>query len=393
MRAESNPFSIAIATSRAPSWFSALEEGVWANVGDNSMGDVSPDNTYGLTKAWIGAAIDPVRREMVIPLPGGHGARSDSDLYVFRFGEDSPRWYRPRTGTTGFVEDFENASNLNDSGEPSATHTYHRPVCARGHVWLPGIDSMSSPAGYWTTATFSYPLAIDDAPWRSHGRLITEGSINKWLGGSACYDAVSDRIFSCPQYGTRRWASFRAGPRLAGPDVAYPARVPGVTVHENFISDPNYNVMVAASDLRLLILLDNSGRVYTADADLDTPEWVEREVSGSGTSPFGGFCYHPGTRRCYAWENSRNTIFTLSIPERLDDAWRWSQVVTDGVTLPNANEGGTYADGGGGDNGDNHAYGRFNIVPDMGDGRGCLVFYPRWTHAGMLVCKLPASGL
>lgn len=348
--------------------------------------DLSTGSEWNLTADWIGAAVDPGRRELVIGAPGGHGGWPGNEVYVWRAAEDPPRWVRTRTGSTGSAQDVENGPGTYADGQPSSTHSYHRPVCARGHFWLPGLDSVQSASGWWTTATFSYDLAQESGGvWRSHGRLLTTGTINKWLGGSSAYDPVTDKIYATPQYGAEnRWVTIDVAPRLAGADIAYPGAAPNTTIYSSFPGNAGYNVMVAAADLRLLILLCGDAgayRLYTLDLDNPGGGFTARAMSGAPVDPYGGgLVYHQPSRALIGWYNSGLTLRRLAIPSSLQGPWAWSSVTTTGSPPPNANQGVS--------NANQQAFGRFNIIPDMGNGEACLVYYPIYDQVGMYVCRL-----
>lgn len=378
----SNPFSIVIGVN-APAWFTALPYSQWQLIGSNTMGSVSSINSYGLTDAWIGAAVDEQAKKFVIGAPGGHGDPGENSVFEFRLNQTTPAWVRTRAGNNPAVTQGSNQAGYDGGGQPTSTHSYHRPVVAQGRFWLPALDAYAGSTGWSTTSTFSYDLAqTSGGVWRRHGRLIT-GSIPSWIGGSACYDAATDRIFSFPQAtneGPGRY--FNVTDVLAAADVDYPNGVPGAVN----INGPNYgewvySISIAAQELRRLIFVNVNGAIATLQLDNLGAGWTFHSLSGPAFLAYfgGGAVYHEGTRRLYSYNSSGNTLRVFDIPTPITNQWPRRTVTLGGLTAPGTQN--------------SQGYSRFNIIQNMGNGEACLLWYPRYDVPGMYVCRVPIGGL
>lgn len=389
------PFTITInAASSAPPWFTSLSYSqVQLQASANSMQSVSSGvAARTLTMPWIGGAPDQPARKFAVGDPGGHGDGGSNAVYEFRLGDDVPDWYRTRVGTVVGMSDSANAVGVDGSGQPSNTHSYHRPVVAAGRLWLPGLDSANTSNGYWTTTTVSYDLSqTSGGVWRSHGRL-TLGGIPKWLGGSAAYDSINDRIFSFPQQtDSGSGFYFNVSNALAAADT-----ISGAVTGSTAIAMPSfgswiYNATVFSPSLaRLFMCCENSDTgsfagLRSLQVNNLGAGWTSHTISG--TTPFppysgGGFVRHESANRFYSYNSSGNTIRVLEPANPITGTWTGRSVTLGGVTAP-----GTSSDNG------SRGFSRFNIIEDMGNGEACLIWYPTHTLAGMYVCRVPPGGL
>jgi hypothetical protein len=391
--AQSNLFSVALQAT-APAWFTALPYGEWVLLSSaQSMQSVSSGvAARTLTMPWIGAAVDQSGKKFVIANPGGHNDGGSNAVYEFRLGDATPNWYRTRVGTGVGMTDAANSVGVDGTGQPSNTHSYHRPLVANGRFWLPGLDSAATSNGYWTTTTVSYDLSqTANGVWRSHGRM-TLGAIPKWLGGSAAYDSINDRIFSFPQQtDSGSGFYFNVSNVLAAADTINGA-VPGATA----IAMPSFGSWVFSAS----VFSASLARLFMAFEDSDTSAfagirslqvnnlgagWTSHTISG--TTPFpvysgGGFVRHESANRFYSHNSGGNAIRVLDVPNPVTGTWTGRSVTLGGATAP-----GTSSDNG------SRGFSRFNIVQDMGNGEPCLLWYPTHTLAGMYVCRVPAAGL
>lgn len=384
--AESNTFSVVIQPN-VPAWFAALSSGQAAQVGSNSIASLSTiGQTRLLTDVWIGNAVSQTRKELINAAPGGHNVSADNSVYVMRLNQTTPAWVRTRDGTgdQNGVSDTENGAGYTSTGQPSHTHSYHRPVATGTHFWYPGLDSVVGSNGFWTTSTFSYDLSQNSGGvFRRHGRGRTSGSINKWLGGSAAWDPVTDRIFSGPQWGADGLAFyFNATTVLAAADVVFPGAVPGVQTM-SWPGSTDYSVMLCADDLRLLILISVFG-LYTANPDNPAAGWTARTLgAGNDYSDGVGYVYHRGARKLYRYSGGGTTIRVVDIPTNLASTWTGRNATYTGAVCPAPSA--LPGDSSG-------IYSRFNIIHDMGDGNACLVASPDENYTGVWVCKVPSGG-
>jgi hypothetical protein len=364
-------------------------------IGTGTMESVSSGVTARtLTMPWIGAAVDQEIGEFVIGDPGGHNDGGNNSVYVFPVRVPSPAWVRRRAGTGVTGDGTTNGSGTDGTGQPVDTHSYHRPVIAAGRFWLPSLDSQSGVItdGNWTTATFSINHRDSGQSWRQHGRLSSSTGGSNWLGGSAAYDPVTDRIFSFPQTleTGSNGAYFDVSDVVAAGDVTYPGTVTGVTA----IATPNrgggfYNCAIYCASLRRLVLLsednDNTGTFHSLQLDNLGAGWTSHTVSG--TQPWGpyyngGCVWHDSARRFYSYNSGGNAIRVITVPETVTNNWTGTTYTATGDTLP-----GTSSDNG------SAGFSRWNIVQDMGNGDACLLWYPNHTVTGMYVIRVSSTGL
>lgn len=380
--------------STAPAWFTALPYSQWTliNSASSMQGVSSGVAARTLTMPWIGAAVDQTARKFVIANPGGHNDGGSNAVYEWRAADASPNWYRTRAGTVvGYTPDAANSVAVDASGQPTHTHSYHRPLVAAGRFWLPGIDSGSSSNGFWSTATVSYDLSqTSNGVWRSHGRLTT-GSIPKWLGGSAAYDSINNRIFSFPQAeNSGPGYYFNVSTVLAAADSTSGAQVSGSTA----INGPGFGSWVYSASVvsvqhaRLIFCAFSDTGGFSGIRSLQLNNlgagWTSHTISG--TAPFnvygGGFVRHESANRFYSYGSSGNMIRVFDVPATVTNAWTSRSVTLGGATAP-----GTQSDNG------SQGFSRFNIIQDMGNGEACLLWYPTHTLAGMYACRVPVGGL
>jgi hypothetical protein len=255
------------------------------------------------------------------------------------------------------------------------------------------LDSQSGIDGNWTTATFSAPLDAGPNPdYTAHGRLRTSGISGSWLGASACYDEETDRLFIFPQtLETGSLAAyFDVSDVIAAGSNPYPAAVSGVTT----FATPNrgggfYNASVVCPSLRRLALLseDNDNTATFHTYQLDNLGAGPSSHTVTGTQPWGpyyngGIVWHNQARRFYSYNSGGNTVRIITVPVNVNDNWTGTSTTLGGDTAP----------GTGSDNG-SAGFSRFNIIPDMGNGEACLVWYPSHTVTGIYVCRVPNAGL
>jgi hypothetical protein len=120
---------------------------------------------------------------------------------------------------------------------------------------------------------------------------------------------------------------------------------------------------IVAHDLRLLIIGCSQG--FLNLVDLDTPTaLVQKSTSGTPTAwALGvGAVYHPSSRAVFCWDGYGTSLRKLKIPaDPISGSWVWSEVTAaGGGATPTASP----AAG---------AFGKFNIVDDMGNGQAALV--------------------
>jgi hypothetical protein len=387
-------FSITVNPPPAPAWFTALPYSQWQLVGSNTLQSVATVAARTLTMPWIGAAVEQATKKFVIGNPGGHNDGGSNAVYEFRLNQATPAWVRTRVGTVVGAADSSNNFGTDSSGQPSNTHSYARPTIAAGRFWLPGLDSINSSNGWWTTATFSYDLAqTSGGVWRQHGRL-TAGSIPSWIGGPACYDAVTDRMFSWPNAeNSGPGYYFDVSNVLAAADVPSPGTVVGSTaINGPGFGNWQYSQCNVADGLRRIIWASQDSGTAGAISSVRTLQldnlgagWSTHNITG--TTMFnvhygGGYVYHEAARRIYSYNSSGNTIRVVEVPQNIANSWPARSVTLGGLTA-----GGTNSDNG------SQGFSRFNIVQDMGNGEACLMWYPTHTLSGMYVCRVPAGGL
>lgn len=388
----SAPFNITInPATTAPAWFTALTPNTWTLIGASSIQANVPSpqpigNTgyTSITRTWNGAAVDQSRREFVIGASGGHNDYWGNEVYAISLGDATPTWRRTRTPSaqTGSTDQTNGPGTFAD-GQPTATHTYSRPCAGNGRLWLAGLDAQSGSSGDWTSATFSYDLTQQtNGVWNRHGRLFNTFGGGRWLGGSAAYDPVTDTVWAVGQYGDAGNRLYRidCAATIAAGNVGATTQLANSTLY-TWGSDYGYNYTAIAHDLRLLILVPETGStIYTRDLTNPSAAWVARATSGTRIAPYPGHAvYHPASRALIGWTSGLGaSVRVLDIPQNLSSTWTWRTVNLGGVAIANP--------------GDSQGpWSKFNIVQDMGNGQACLVYYDQISRTGIYACRLTGA--
>lgn len=281
-----------------PAWVLALPDGVWDQVGANTVQDIDPRYdaavnpnhpnrgpwTYvsggGVTNepdatslflAWNGGAYDPSRKRWV-SMYGGHGNYGGNEVIGLELDGASPTFVRytdpsGAEGPNGVLDDGLEDTNAYADGRPRSIHSYHS-LQAVGHWFY-----MASTPAQFRTAITNYgsfwKLNLNSKAWT---RVLQETNYRTagkfYSAGCTCYDSNRGRI-----YGWNNNAAYMDYYSISGD-----------TVHTDTTVQPN----IQATEAALLYIpeLDIQVCLYK-----DYPGWVG--VYDYGRTA-GGFVKEPG---------------------------------------------------------------------------------------------------
>lgn len=363
----------------APSWFVSMDDGTWATPVTNTVDSVKPSplppgSHETICTAWTGGTVDPVRGEMLLAANGGHGDYSGNEVYACSIRSATPRWQRlttPSAATGG--TDATNGPGTYGDGKPRAVHGWNRCVFGNGRVWYAGLDGMY-PSGSWTTACWSFDRA--SAAWVYHGlgiNPINQSSFS-WQGGAAAFDPVGNRVWSIAQYATGQGGySVDASTGAIAPYDWY------------FADNRGGDWMVVAHDVSPRVLIHSvsrTGQIWILNLENPASAWVQKTPTGtpSGMADGAGAVYHAGSRSIFCWRDYGARIRRLRVPaDPLGGTYSWAEVTpspSNSVVPPAGPAQGTF--------------GKFNMIPDMGNGRAALVLLTS-TMGPVYVYKIPTS--
>lgn len=355
--------------------------------------NLRPADDYSSTSicnAWTGASIDPEEAELLMVAKGGHVDGSGNDVYGLPLRQNTPVWRRLANPTVNVdPNDVEGsvAGTAYSDGKPRAYHGWNRDVFLAGRVWFEPEGTYKN--GWRQTAQWSwnkraaaalggYPLTIAQSPYTSHGDpMPTKGGNMETQGGPSAPDPVSWRVWNVANQGANNngeaywW--MHAGTLATG-------RLP-LTIGQG--GNGHINWAVVLDDLRVLVIGAEEG--YINIINLRSPTTViVATPSGTGAYISGvGAHYHRKSRAILCWDGYANFIRKLVVPANPlgTTGWAWSNVAVGGPTLPTTHDGTNRG-----------AYGKFNMVENMGDGRSALVTYQNVNNAAYVI-PLPFAGV
>ncbi len=355
-----------------PLWRRNILPNTWGVVTTHALTDVDPakdplinPNTYpfspwrgtsgqpAIFEAWGGACWDESRRELWIPIGGGHSNYAGNESYKAELGLDSPIWRllnRP-SGAIGnliTLDDGQESSGIYSDGAPRSIHSYG------SIVFVPSVGALScgNSSVYRVVGgpSRTWQLGRVNNRWISREEWLPpySGSVN-----SACYDSLRHRV----------WArSGNVNLYLGYLDVnSWDWHLTGM-----YDSNASTQRMVYIPEFDAIINMSYLGfRAYT---NLDNSSPTRTDISISGSPP-SGWTYRSdcGTgmawdgEKLLFWNNESNTtaIGTLTPSSGATGSWTWGQLYVDpsNAVTPSIYQ---Y----------NGTYGRFDYSPSLG---GCFL--------------------
>lgn len=409
----------------APSWFTSMGTKEWTQLADQADFTAVaqlPEPTMGngsgisiIVGNFCGGCIDHVRRELLLVANGGHSDYCGNEGYAFAFGLEVPTWYRLTNRTPdGSIIYETSGSGLGNvrvqyaDGLCRAMHTWNVPVFHDGKVWFAYETDYSRGNSGNTSAAWSFsrdacgdnygafPIAYatvaangGDGPgfWQYLGLKRSEEPQESSLG---CYDHVNNRIIGIdPTPGD----SVPAGLDDETVWTINPTNPTGSPEHFNvkpISGNPTLNWACATKTTPGIVVCGaTSGELYVWDlSNRSGTKLTARTVSGSsgwdGTYGWYGVWHEPSN--AILMYNMRvmggsKTVVKLSMDNTSDpfnSSWTASNIsgAAGGVTPPAAAV---------------NSYSKFNLIPDMGNGQGCLVVADY--AQGVYAYKLPSGAL
>lgn len=391
----------------APAWFTSQTEKTWTTINSNTVASVaaspSPggNGIQGVFDGWTGGALDPATGEYFLCANGGHSDYSGNETYMLNVTDTSPTWVRmtnPSTATGG--DQTQNGLGTYADGLMCALHTCTKPVWAKGRIWFPGIWGM--PSTNWSTAVWSWNRGAISPPWPAasnpftyHGKGVSDANLsglsysNQY--GMGLYDPIGEDLWGLADYADS-YGLFKVNISDVNSPVitAYPqgwanlVDAWGVCVADDA---SNRWLIVGAPDVAEVRIwnLNNVAAGYVANATTNGPGGI------NGFSGTPAAVYDPVSRKIYCHAHEWGAeIRTLTVPTNPYTAgtasWQWATVTNNGggATPPGTVTGAPNPYPG--------VYKKFQFMPDMGNGQGCL--FASHNHNGSVYAyKLPVGGL
>jgi hypothetical protein len=396
-----------------------------------------PPGYTGGPDSFSGAAVDHVRRELIISNGGGHDGYGGNETYVLKLGANAPQWKRMTDSSTPEViqlhdqtTEYPPSAVLSDGfgkhtdEQPLSSHLANETQYCNGRVWFTGQSSagyspMQLPCTYsWNRDAAgepSSPLNLASTPssaslWEAHG-WYTPGNINGTTGFSAsAVDTQRNRVWGFnPTQNTIYSLNAASGLARMARLTLYPAQM-GRSADTNWNSITEFGLSsivwaCCAPDLGILVMgcwERNRVAVWNVSganpSSYLTTQVIPTTATNGGTviydetSLFGqqgattfqlsyGAVYHAPSKSILLYEPKRKPsgeILQLRIPTTYGgNSTGWTitkRQTTDYAAFTSPVP-------------DNAGYSRFNIINDIGNGEPVLVMcsgYERATH----VCRI-----
>ena len=420
--------TVSLTVSGAPSWWTdpTFADRTWRKVAMGASGPAAYQRGARVVDVWAGptlttgsaadidgqrpnvysysgGCVDQTRGEFWIH-GGGHTAYPGNEPYVCALRQDVPAWRAaclPSSGsaTTGSAYAGKNGAGQYDAdygrnGAPQSSHTYHRLVWANDRMWLPGLAGMQVGSGgvnYSTSKVFWFDRL--SAAWQTGQYLATAAQGAAYNAGffeeSSCVYIPQDDVI---------WVSVGSGGVNAPALWKLDART-GATlaVYTDAVTDGWWQTgATLIAGTRYILCRGNVNstwglHIFDAANPTATRRPVNLTVSGvSGSSNWAtnqwGAVWHAASNSLLVGSGqSENFVkITPNSPTAYTGAWTAttvtpsntadsSRVIPDGDSV--------------------YAYGRWNLVNDMGNGQSAIVFHPAGPSKPVYVYKLPAGEL
>ncbi len=346
-----------------PAWVSALPDGVWAQVGANTLQDVDPRYDSGvnpnhpnrppwaynattvtnfadasaLFTSWGGLAYDATNKRGMF-CGGGHNDYAGNEVYGLELARSSPTFYRysnPYTagGSNGALDDGQEATNQYATGQPRSIHSYGSLQADSQYLYM-----SSCPAPFQTaTSTYGcfWRYNVSTGAWSRLLQETSSGNAGKFYACAVtCFDSTRGRIYG--------WAN----------NAVYPSyyNVSAGTFHTDTSFQPNIDgteswlLYIPELDVQLCLNRLYTGFVGVADYGATGGGFVNQPgVTGNapGVSPTYstlGYSarmypngvwvpgYGGGVGAVLCWHGGRD-IYVLTPPSSSPavNAWAWSK--------------------------------------------------------------------
>jgi chitodextrinase len=373
---------------QAPAWWAALPDKTWTAIGGSASDGGTPtlegvrpagvgtSTIRYVMESWNGATINQDRKELTLASNGGHENYDGNEVYVFKFNQATPAWYR-MTDPSSAATDGTESNGRKVDGTPLSTHSYANHaygmngkiyLCMMGSNWRSGAGSNR----VWAWDRNNFSANTGTRGWIDLGFAGTGSTVDD---GFADYDPITNRVW----FGQRR----ESGTKQFGYVNCADDTVTALTVAMGSFSPSGgtgaYSigrVIYRGAESVFLCFGDAARRTINCQSPtaLSTPTFT-----GTLPAAYDGLVFDAAHNQLIAWRASTSDLLVADLPTNLlTGTYNW-QI----VTATGGNPGAALTNG---------TYGRFNIIRDMGDGRSALVLV-NGAASPVYVYKIPAAGL
>jgi hypothetical protein len=358
----------------------------------------------GVIIAWCGACVNTSDLEYILAANGGHGDYWGNEVYAFKVNQAVPAWYRlteptPVGYTPGYLLAPSGTTSVRYAdGRPRSMHTSSTQVYGNGKVWIMSQCAAAADASGGTNVwSFNRAtLGVGTTP------LAHNGGAGPWtdLGNPTPSLNNSGNAFGMSAYDPTRlhaWG-FTGYPNGSKAIVRVDTQTSTLTTYSSAANVVNADwqsqCAVVAPDLDILVVTDQvTTNVYVMSLANPGAGFTTRSTTGltepgayGGPNAWGAV-YHQPSSSSLAMDPRTHTngqVWKLKIPRaggavNLSVPWEWTKINKNGTVSPTHEvpSAGTYN--------------RFNIVPDMGDGRAALMFTGGTGAGYTYIYKLPTT--
>lgn len=372
------------AINRAPSWFRDATILRPFDIPGTAAGTPLAANA-ALPSNWMtfnGMAVDQVRRRLYMTGNGGHASNASNESYLLDLAQESCAWDQQNAGSNrlGGSDPAEfNANADYADGSKKSDHTYNFEVCVApgeiifGCVAAPDTGGLSRPS----TACYSWNEA--DLSNGRHGYTFRGKAHAAWdsqlsmVNSCACTDYRDGKYWFVSQN------AFAAPNGVWSIDRANGYAITTYAGYDGFLEFPVWCCIVPHLNVLLVGTTENTIKRMS----LSSPgTWAECDVSGLGIDDYYYHAaYYEQGRQVIGWMEDGNFIRVLTVPATAGGTYAWNTIAltSGGITIPDT-------PGPGNDDGGTQS--RLNVMQNMGNGQGMIV-YQRSASAPCIGIKLP----
>ena len=376
----------------------------WADPSLSNIGAATDDGGRPNVFAYSGGAVDQGRGEYWV-CGGGHRAYPGNEPYVLQIFSDVPGYVAMAFPSPGSYVVQGNSSNgpgqyaedIGINGAPQSNHTYNRLVFANDRLWLIGQGGQQWDPVYGTSRIFSF--SRETRKWSNHGLALTTAQFSQYSlpteEASAFYYPAGDVIL----------ASFKGGQVDGLPHtVAINPHNGAVVAKYAYTYPTSYGMQQSNAKLidgtsKVIFISENYsllgqvGGVFLWDAANPTTNPTRLTVTdttgGLGWLSYAcGMVWDPLSEAMLLQRNFGEVFVKLApnTPGHYSGAWTASKITPANVASSTRVVPPTLG-------WDARPYSRWNIIHDMGDGRGAIVWQPDTPLQPAFLYAIPASGL
>lgn len=349
-----------------PSWFTGATEKRWTAVPGTA--DATLLDAYGSLPSnflsYSGATVDQDSRSLLMVGNGGHGDYYGNEAYRLDLTQETCAWERvntPSTATGG--DNSSNGYGTYADGSKRADHTYNHQICtAPNTVYFPCLGAMADSVGPPSTACWKWreaDLANGENGYTYLGKAHEGASLPSGLSmvnSCSAYDRDSGLVWFVSQN------AFQAPNGVWSIDTATDT-ITTYAGYDGYVEFPVWCAIIP----HLNCLLVGTASNTLKRMDLTTKAWTSITSSGTGvTSVYYHAAYYEPGRQVFGWQEDGSSVRCLTVPDTVGGTWAWATktAVSGGVTLSGTS----------GDEAGTHS--RFNVITNMGNGQGCIIYQP-----------------